>query len=145
MEREKTLGYEFRTISNMIKRHIDREVVANQTEPITRMQGWTIGFLYDRQDRDVFQRDVEEEFEIQRSTATRMLQLMEKRGFIVRQPVASDGRLKKICLTDKGRAFHQVVIHGAQSIERQLEEGLTAQEREAFFAITAKIRKNLEK
>lgn len=145
MERERSLGYEFRTISNMIKRHIDREVAANQTEPITRMQGWTIGFLYDRQDQDVFQRDVEEQFEIQRSTATRMLQLMEKRGLIVRQPVASDGRLKKICLTDKGRQFHQVVIQGAQALERQLEEDLTERELEAFFAITAKIRKNLEK
>ena len=79
------------------------------------------------------------------STATRMLQLMEKRGLIVRQPVASDGRLKKICLTDKGRQFHQVVIQGAQALERQLEEDLTERELEAFFAITAKIRKNLEK
>ena len=145
MEYERRLGYEFRTISNMIKRHIDREVAVNQTEPITRMQAWIIGFLYDHQDEDVFQRDVEEQFEIQRSTATRMLQLMEKRKLIVRQSVASDRRLKKVCLTEKGMQFHQAVIEKAHTIERQLEEGLTEQELEAFFEITAKIRKNLEK
>ena len=36
----------------------------------------------------MFQRDVEAEFNIRRSTATGILQLMEKNGFLLREPVA---------------------------------------------------------
>ena len=72
----------------------------------TGMQGWIIGFLHRNEDRDMFQRDVEAEFNIRRSTATGILQLMEKTASSA-GAVAYDARLKKLVLTPKALAVHE--------------------------------------
>ena len=65
------------------------------------MQRWVIGYLSEHEGKDVFQRDLEEEFSVRRSTATGILQLMEKNELITREPVSHDARLKKLVLTPK--------------------------------------------
>ena len=42
------------------------------------MQSWIIRFLYEHSEEDIYQRDIEAEFSIARSTATGILKLMEK-------------------------------------------------------------------
>ena len=66
------------------------------------MQGWIIGYLYQNRDKEVFQRDIQEQFSIRRSTVTGILQLMEKNGLITRSSVERDARLKKLELTPPG-------------------------------------------
>ena len=95
MKGERHVGGEIRMLSNLIKRCMDD----GMPPETTGMQGWIIGFLHRNEDRDMFQRDVEAEFNIRRSTATGILQLMEKNGFLLREPVAYDARLKKLVLT----------------------------------------------
>ena len=51
--------------------------------------------------RDVYQKDIEEEFQIRKSTATGILKLMEKHGFIRRESAQQDARLKRIVPTKK--------------------------------------------
>lgn len=94
MKGERHVGGEIRVLSNLIKRCMDD----GMPPETTGMQGWIIGFLHRNEDRDMFQRDVEAEFNIRRSTATGILQLMEKNGFLLREPVAYDARLKSWCL-----------------------------------------------
>lgn len=53
--------------------------------------------------RDIFQLDVEQEFNIQKSSATALLKLMEKRELIVRVAAPKDNRFKRIILTPKTR------------------------------------------
>ena len=50
---------------------------------------------------DVYQKDVEQEFRIRRSTATVMLQSLEQKGYLVRVASTEDARLKRILLTEK--------------------------------------------
>lgn len=72
------IGGELKQVSNLLKRRLDAHMAQAGLEPLTGMQGWIIGYLADRPDQDVFQRDIEQEFEIRRSTATGILQLMER-------------------------------------------------------------------
>ena len=81
MKGERHVGGEIRVLSNLIKRCMDD----GMPPETTGMQGWIIGFLHRNEDRDMFQRDVEAEFNIRRSTATGILQLMEKNGFLLRE------------------------------------------------------------
>ena len=90
MKGERHVGGEIRVLSNLIKRCMDD----GMPPETTGMQGWIIGFLHRNEDRDMFQRDVEAEFNIRRSTATGILQLMEKNGFLLREPVAYDAAEK---------------------------------------------------
>ena len=55
----------------------------------------------DHADTEIYQKDIEQEFKVSRATASNMLQLMERKGLIVRESVSCDARLKKISLTRK--------------------------------------------
>ena len=132
MKGERHVGGEIRVLSNLIKRCMDD----GMPPETTGMQGWIIGFLHRNEDRDMFQRDVEAEFNIRRSTATGILQLMEKNGFLLREPVAYDARLKKL--------VHEGVISRIRATEARITKDVTPEELEQFFAITAKFRRNLE-
>jgi DNA-binding MarR family transcriptional regulator len=121
------VGGEIRMIHNLIGIHADRNM-KRQKQNMTMMQSWVIGFLYHRQDMDIYQRDIEEEFDVSRATATNMLKLMEKREFIVRKPVDHDGRLKKIFLTPKAVAIHKNAMEDMVAVEKMLVQGMTSDE-----------------
>jgi len=106
--------------------------------------GWLIGFLYDNQDQDVFQRDLQQQFSVRRSTMTGILQTMEKDGMITRKPVAWDARLKKIELTEKAIAHQEKFQQTIAAIEARLSTGLTPEEKDTFILLCEKIRKSLK-
>ena len=93
MKLERMIGARIKSLSNLLKRQVDQSMSEIGIEPLTGMQGRIVGYLGHHQDQDVFQRDIEEEFQIRRSTATGILQLLEKKGLLERRPVARDGRL----------------------------------------------------
>lgn len=68
---------------------------------LTSNQMSIIDYLSRHGDIVVLQKDIENEFNIQRSTATVLLQRMERKQLISRQPMASDARQKAIQLTNK--------------------------------------------
>lgn len=143
--RERQIGFELKSINNMIRRKLDVRFAEAGLEEISGMQGPLLGFL-DRysQERDIFQRDLEKEFNIRRSTATVMLQNLEQKGYIIRESVDSDARLKRIVLTDKAREVNREVRKQIEAFHEELEQGITPQEKEFFLGITDKIMKNLE-
>lgn len=124
---EHRIGYEIRTIHNLIGIHANHH--RNKRNPdLTPMQAWMIGFLYDRQDMDIYQRDIEEEFNVSRATATKILQLMEKKGLIVQKSVEHERRLKKIFLTGKAIGIHRYAMEDMQMMEALLVQGMTQEE-----------------
>jgi DNA-binding MarR family transcriptional regulator len=144
MEDINEIGFQVKTISNLIKRKIDKSRIKSDVDKLTGMHSWIIKYLYDNQYRDVFQRDLESEFSIRRSTVTGILQLMEKNNLITRESVGCDARLKKIVLTSKAVEFHNMIEADIKEIEAQLAKGLTKEELDQFFRTVAKIKKNLE-
>lgn len=145
MDHKKMIGFEVKAVSNLIKRRVENSKVMSDIHRLTGMHGWVIGYLYDnRNKRDVFQRDIETEFSIRRSTVTGILQLMEKNGLIVREPVDYDARLKKLVLTPKAVAIHETILKEIVKIEAQLTKGLTEDETNSFLSTLEKIKKNIE-
>ena len=69
---------------------------------------------------------------------------MEKNELIIREPVPSDARLKKIVLTQKALDIHELVRKDIKQLETQLIQGLSNDEVEAFFSIIEKMKKNME-
>ncbi len=112
---------------------------------MTMMQGWIIGYLYRNQKKEIFQKDLEAEFSIARSTATGILQLMEKKGYLMRQSVPNDARLKKLVLTEMGIVTHEQHVKRVHDMEAMLKEGISEEEIETFFRLIRKMRENLEK
>ena len=96
------------------------------------------------QGRDIYQRDIQEQFSVRRSTATGILQLMEKNGLITRSPVSHDARLKKLTLTPKAVEQHQRIVKGIRTVEERVSQCLTPEERRTFLGLCEKIAANLE-
>ncbi len=142
LREENPVGYEIRTINNMIGIHVDR-YMKNINQDLTRTQTWVIGFLYGRQELDTYQRDIEEAFDISRATATNMLQLMEKKGLIVRRAVEHDGRLKKISLTDKSIEIQRYALKNISMTEALLVKGMSEEEIAILRRLLARVHKNL--
>ena len=150
MPQEEELGFQIHALSRMIRRQTDKIAFQSSGEeennpvPGNAQHGWIIGYLYHHQDRDIYQRDLQEAFRIRRSTVTGILQQMEKNGMVTRSSVENDARLKKITLTPKAIALHESIISGIQKTEEMISKGLTPEEKKAFLLTCQKIRENLE-
>jgi len=139
------IGFRLKCVNNMIRRKLDTEFAKTGLDEIVGMQGPMIGYIYDKsRDRDVFQRDLEKMFNIRRSTATVMLQTLEQKGFVVRESVEYDARLKKIVLTDKAVEQHMIIKKQIDIFHERLENGITPEEKQEFFRILDKITQNLQ-
>ena len=143
-EHSAEIGFQVHRLHTLCKRQVDQRAFAGLSEKPTKSQSWVMSYLYDNQGRDVFQRDIQEQFAVRRSTVTGILQLMEKNGWITRQSVGEDARLKKIQLTPQAIELHERVVACIHKTEEQLAHGLTPEEKEEFFRLCDKIRHNAE-
>ena len=84
--------------NNNMMRHFDQFA---KRFGLTGNQMAVIDFLMNQAEEEIFQRDIEHEFNIQRSTTTVLLQRMEKKGLIERHTSSKDARQKAVTLTDK--------------------------------------------
>ncbi len=144
IDKENLIGFEIKTVHNLLKRDFDKSLIHDKFKNLTGAQKWIIGYLSEHEGQDVFQRDLEEEFSIRRSTATGILQLMEKKDLIIRKPVSYDARLKKLVLTKKASEIQHEINREIEKHDKKLREGITEEELELFFKVMKKIKKNLD-
>lgn len=145
MQHKEFIGPEIKVLSNLIKRRLDNSATFTEAHKLTGMHGWVIGYLYEHRDKGpMFQKDIEAEFSIRRSTATGILQLMERNGLLLRESVSYDARLKSIVLTPKAIKLHEAIVKEIKEMEALLVKGLTEEEIKTFLTIIRKIKSNIE-
>lgn len=107
---------------HMLSHQMKRQDVFDERKlGLTAMQAHTLKYiLVNSMCRDIYQRDIEAEFQIRRPTATGTLQLLEKNGFITRESVAGDARLKRIVPTAKAEELRAAVVENIREVERRL-------------------------
>ena len=141
MEDEFCIGKAIHMVGNQMKRLADN---AAAEYGLTSIQSRIIRFLYlESKKRDVYQKDIEEEFNIRRSSVSSVLQLLEKKGYIERVSVEKDGRLKKIILTGTGKLIQEKVHSLIQEGEQKLKDELTEEELKIFIDILSRLSKKL--
>ncbi|MDE6363025.1 MAG: MarR family transcriptional regulator [Lachnospiraceae bacterium] len=112
-------------------------------DEVTLMHGWIMGYLYRNQERAVYQKTIESNFNIRRSTVTAILQLMEKKGYIKRSAVEGDARLKQISLTDQGMAIAIKTKAMIDNMESTILEGIEPERLEIFYEVAQKLMTNM--
>ncbi len=143
--KDRRIGFELHRSSRIVKRYMDNDASKRYVEKMTGTHGWAIGYFYNNRHRDVFQKDFEKEFNIRRSTASKILSLMESNDLITRESVDYDARLKKIVLTEKALELQSVVDNAFTRMETKIKEGITEEELDVFFRVLEKVNKNLER
>lgn len=144
MSPEEDLGFQIRTLANLIERRMNNIIDRNVGDDITPMHAMVLGYLHRSEGRDVYQRDIESQFDIARSTVTSILKLMEHKGYIRREGVEYDARLKKIVPTPLGEAIHRRVESSILQTRTLLESALTPQEHDQLLELLKKIRDRVQ-
>ena len=128
-------------LSNQLKR---RFLVPDDGNELTMLQRHMLHFIIvGSMHQDIFQKDVEAEFQIRKSTATGSLQLLEKKGFIRRESVERDGRLKRVLPTDKALAMRDRVMQSLRSAEKQMLQGIDKEDLDVCIQVLARMSRNL--
>ena len=141
MSEVKYVGRQINILSHKIKRRIGKVALEYG---ISGMQAKILGFIYTNSSkRDIFQKTIEEEFDIRRSSVTSVLTLMEKNELIKRVSVSEDARLKKITLTDKGIEVNKSVYKEIIEIEEIISDILSKEELQFFISNLEKLNNNI--
>lgn len=136
---------EFRVLNGSIRRYFENSPNRKMAENLTGSNGRIIGFLYDRRDRDVFQRDIERDFGITRSTASKVVELMRKKGYIEKSPVSYDARLKKLTLTDKASELVSYMLEDRKILSECVWNGFSDAEKDKIAEYIGRMKENMEK
>lgn len=78
-----------------------------------------------------------------RATASNMLQLMERKGLIVRESVSHDARLKKISLTEKAKNMVAKSDADIREMEQLITKGFHKEETEQLKHYLDRIMENI--
>ncbi|KXL54569.1 transcriptional regulator SlyA [Anaerotignum neopropionicum] len=144
MDNNSKFCVELKVLVNSICRFLGQNSCDREGKNLTSIQLWIIHYLYENQGNDIFQRDLEVDFNIRRSTVSGIIQNMEKKGLISRESVERDARLKKITLTNDAMMLYQEMLAQITLIEKKMTENITEEEWTVFFRVLEKIKKNIQ-
>ena len=137
------LAIEIQGLSRVVRRYLGLTMPAN-ARVATDGNANIIMYLDRHRDREVFQHDIESCFRITRSTASRVLTRMERKGLIVRQPVARDARLKRIVLTEQADRIVADLAANGDRTEDILADGFTPGELAQLRDYLGRLRHNMD-
>ena len=141
---KETVHNELRSLPHLIYRFIENLPNKKLIESMTGTNGCIIGYLAENSDHDVFQKDIEKAFGITRSTASKVINLMEQKGLVERQSVSYDARLKKIVMTDKSKSISHLMAEDMTLVESVLTEGFSPDEKKALCDYLKRMKQNLK-
>ena len=128
-----------------MKRRMEHsEFFSHMDDNVTRNNGWILNYLAYHSDRDIYQKDIENDFYIRRSTVSKVIRLMESKGLLRREAVPGDARLKKLVLTAEGRRIQAAIEREQQETERLLRRGVTEEELRVFHQVMEKFKNNIQ-
>ena len=141
---QRKIGIDIHRLDNRIRRCVQHTATQHEMEAVSGTNGRIIRFLSEHADRDVYQKDLEGEFGITRSTASRVLRLMEQKGLLERQSVPHDARLKKLVLTERSRCVLQEMCQTGMTIDARLLRGFSPEEVQTLYGFLDRMFQNLE-
>lgn len=137
----KSILLQLKTLSNYMGRMMPHCDEFELSQP----QVLVIGYLIDKQEQDVFPRDIEKEFNIRRSSANSLINGLEKQNYIKRESVDYDARLRKLVLLPKATKLKKQIEKQVETIEKKMTRGLSPKQLEDLEKIISIMKDNLEK
>lgn len=145
MDHSQSMLYSLRLLSQSVKHNVEKDAREHSYSMVSPIQMMILDYLSRCGDELIFQKDIADRFHIRNSSVTVIIRNMEKNGVIERKTVESDGRFRRICITDKGVALSRICRRDMDNMENILRSSLTEEELECFFGISEKLIKRLDK
>lgn len=127
-------------LRNEISRSMD---LIGADDGLSRAQGTILHYVFCvSKNRDVYQKDIEQEFNLRRASASELLQKLETTAYIERVSNENDKRLKKIIITEKGKQHVEQVRSNIQYMEENLHKNINEEELQVFFHVMSQLFEN---
>ena len=137
---EHRIGMEIRVLSKYMGRYLDD--IHGIDCMLSGPQGLILVYLCEN-DEEVYQKDIEKYFNIRRSTG--LLNSLEKNGYITKEPVENDKRMKKIKATEHAYSTVEKIDNHVIQLEKIMLDGIDEKEVKQFRNTISKMTLNLVK
>ncbi|MFI8714289.1 MarR family transcriptional regulator [Brevibacillus brevis] len=110
---------------------------------LNAQQGKVIGYIYEKQETGLIQRDLADRFHLRGASITSMLQGLEQRGFIERKIPANNERQKNIYVLPKAVELIEDFNDSFQKVEDEITQVLTEEEKQTLKELLIRINERL--
>lgn len=140
---EKSLMAQYDKLNRKMQRHFASYFVGSQ---LTCIQGLVLHYIIvESRHRDIFQKDLEEFLEIKGSSVTSLINNLERNGYLRRENLESDGRYKKLVLTEKTREIQDDILKRVFDYMYSMFEGIPEKDLKIFESVILKMSENASK
>ncbi len=136
MHSKEQVGLYIMIASHQIRRKVDS---ISACHGLTGIQSRILSYICASPDKEVFQKEIEKNFGIRRSSVTSVISNLEQNGFLNRKAVPADARQKKLVLTQKGMEADQKVSTGIKDFEQSLNDLFSDGERKTLLDLLGRI------
>ena len=122
---------------------IQRQAAAGLDQD-TMLYAKVLSYLRKNEGKEIFQKDIEKNEKLNKSTVSMLISNLEKQGLLERRSVERDARLKQIVMTLKGKKVCDKVVRSLAEIDKVCYEGLSEEEEEKMLSFLEVIENNLK-
>jgi DNA-binding MarR family transcriptional regulator len=136
---ERHIGFLISDVARLLRTAFDRRV---RDLGLTRSQWLVINRLHRRP--GATQSELAEMLEVEKATAGRMVDRMEKKGWVVRRPDAADRRVNRLHLTEEADVIQ---LQLAEIAERTVDDALSllsSRQRDQFSELMRRVKRQLQ-
>ena len=138
------IGHALHVLDTTMRRYIDTYSHKKEHENLTGTNTWVIQFIADHNDGPVYLRDIERRFGITRSTASKVVDLLVRSGFVERHTGETDARLRRLTLTEKAEDLLADIRADHEALESVLTKGFTQNEKETMISYLRRAKLNID-
>lgn len=111
--------------------------------PITSIQALILHYMIvESEKRDIFPKDLDEFLEIKGSSVTSLISNLERNGYLRRESLASDGRYKKLVLTEQTLAIQDDITERISEYMHSIFVGISEDDLKIFAKVIMQMTEN---
>ena len=141
---KESIGHALHALNSKTHRFIDTYLHKRENDQLTGANTWVIHFIAEHRGSPVYLRDVERHFGVTRSTASKVVDLLVRKGFVERHIGETDSRLRRLTLTKQAEDLLQTINEDHEMLESVLTRGFTANEVRTLHAYLQHMQNNID-
>ncbi len=136
---------EIKTLHNyMIRRLFNTEKFETTKRP-KPLQLAILAYLTENEDKVIYQKDLEVEFEISKAAISDVLNSMENNNMIMKIQEENDARKKRVVLTDESHRIYNEMAKTKKETNASILKDISQEELNKFLEVTEKLKENMKR
>lgn len=134
---------EIKALDMLILKKMQFDLKKEEGKIPTPTQMHILDYMLKHEDEDIYQKDLENVFNLSRATISSVLQTMEKYCLIARVINSEDTRTKKIILNEETKEFFKLHKKNFEDLENKMLKDISNDDLEIFNKVLKKMQENL--